>query len=113
MANPDPSPESRFKPGQSGNPGGLTKEQIEQRRINRDVAMAIEQRLLAAQLKELEERPEQSLDHIRGDVLRMVHVAVERHDGKPTQQVDQTSSDGSAKLPHRILIVGPEDADSD
>lgn len=112
MANPDPSPENRFKPGQSGNPGGLTKEQIEQRKRNRDVAMAIEEKLLGAVAKDLTEREQAALDHVRSDVLRLIHAAIERHDGKPTQQVDQTSSDGSARLPARIILVGPEDADS-
>lgn len=113
MANPDPSPENRFKPGQSGNPGGLTKEQIEQRKRNRDTAMAIEEKLLGAVSKDLTENEVEALGHVRADVLRLIHAAIERHDGKPVAQIDQTSSDGSARLPHRILLVGPEDAGED
>lgn len=105
MANPNPSPETRWKPGTSGNPGGLTKEQIAQRKRNRDAAMAIEEKLLAAVTKDLTEREAQALEHVRADVLRLIHTAIERHDGKPTQQVDQTSSDGSASMPTRIVLV--------
>lgn len=109
MANEFPNPDQKWKPGVSANPGGLTKEQIELRRKNRDTAMAIEEKLLAAQMKALEEKPEEAIGHIRADALRLIHVAIERHDGKPTQQVDTTSSDGSASLPTRIVLCGPED----
>lgn len=93
----------------SGNPGGLTTEQIEQRKRNRDTAMAIEEKLLGAVAKDLTDREAQALEHVRADVLRLIHVAIERNDGKPVAQIDNTSSDGSAKLPHRILLVGPDE----
>lgn len=105
MANEFPNPDQKWKPGTSGNPGGLTKAQIEQRKRNRDAAMAIEEKLLAAVTKDLTEREAQALEHVRADVLRLIHTAIERHDGKPTQQVDQTSSDGSASMPTRIVLV--------
>ena len=95
MANENPSPETRFKPGQSGNPGGLTKEQIEKRRANRDKAFAIEEKLLAAIESDLTENEANALQHVRSDVLRLIHTAIERYDGKPQQHIDNTSSDGS------------------
>lgn len=95
MANENPSPETRFKPGKSGNPGGLTAEQIEKRRANRDKAFAIEEKLLAAIESDLTENEANALQHVRSDVLRLIHTAIERYDGKPTQQVDTVSSDGS------------------
>ena len=112
LANPNPTPppeEYRWKPGVSANPGGLTKEQIAQRKRNRDTAMAIEEKLLGAVAKDLTEREAQALDHVRGDVLRLIHAAIERHDGKPRQEVDNLSSDGSAVLPSRIILTGPTD----
>lgn len=105
MANEFPNPDQKWKPGTSGNPGGLTREQIAQRKRNRDAAMAIEEKLLAAVTKDLTERETKALEHVRADVLRLIHTAIERHDGKPTQQVDQTSSDGSASMPTRIVLV--------
>lgn len=93
--NPNPSPETRWKPGQTGNPGGMTKEQAEKRKANRDKAFAIEEKLLAALEQELTENEAAALEHIRADVLRLIHTAIERVDGKPKQQIDNTSSDGS------------------
>ncbi|MCP3653598.1 MAG: hypothetical protein GY766_01685 [Herbaspirillum sp.] len=95
MSNDNPSPATRFKPGFSGNPGGLNSEQIAKRKANRDKAFAIEERLLAAVEKDLTENEAAALDHVRGDVLRLIHTAIERYDGKPQQHVDNTSSDGS------------------
>ena len=106
--NAKPPEHTKWKPGQSGNPGGLTREQIEQRKRNRDTAMAIEEKLLAAVAIDLTERETQALEHVRADVLRLIHTAIERHDGKPTQPVDNTSSDGSARLPTRIVLCGPD-----
>ena len=112
MANPNPNPppeEYRWKPGVSANPGGLTAEQIAQRKRNRDTAMAIEEKLLGAVAKDLTERETQALEHVRADVLRLIHAAIERHDGKPRQEVDNLSSDWSAVLPSRIILTGPTD----
>lgn len=95
QGNPNPSPETRFKPGQSGNPGGLTAEQIEKRKANRDKAFAIEEKLLAAIEADLTENETNVLQHVRSDVLRLIHTAIERFDGKPQQRIDNTSSDGS------------------
>ena len=109
MANEFPNPDQKWKPGVSPNPGGLTRDQIAQRKRNRDTAMAIEEKLLGAVAKDLTERETQALDHVRGDVLRLIHAAIERHDGKPRQEVDNLSSDGSAVLPSRIILTGPEE----
>lgn len=93
--NPNTSGLTPFKPGQSGNPGGLTAEQIEKRRANRDKAFAIEEKLLAAIEVDLTQNEADALQHVRGDVLRLIHTAIERYDGKPQQHIDNTSSDGS------------------
>lgn len=93
--NPNTSGLTPFKPGQSGNPGGLTSEQIEKRKANRDKAFAIEEKLLAAVEQDLTDNEAQALAHVRSDVLRLIHTAIERYDGKPQQHIDSTSSDGS------------------
>lgn len=90
-----PPRDHQFKPGTSGNAGGLTAEQIEKRKANRDKAFAIEEKLLAAIEQDLTENEADALNHVRSDVLRLIHTAIERYDGKPTQQVDSVSSDGS------------------
>ena len=109
MAKEFPNRDQQWKPGVSPNPGGLSKEQIEQRKRNRDTAMAIEEKLLGAVTKDLTDNEAKALEHVRGDVLRLIHAAIERHDGKPVAQIDNTSSDGSAVLPSRIILTGPEE----
>lgn len=99
-----PNPSTQFKPGQSGNPGGMTPEQAEKRRANRDAAFDIETKLLAALAKDMTKNEAAILDHVRADVLRLIHTAIERVDGKPTQPQEITSPDGSAG-PSVIRIV--------
>jgi hypothetical protein len=110
MANPNPSPETRFTPGQSGNPGGFTAEQVEKRKANRDRAFALEEKMLSALERDMTQNEAAILQHIRADVLRLIHTAIERVDGKPQQRVDATSSDGSMSPPSvvQIVPVGPE-----
>ena len=113
MANPNPHPEARWKPGQSGNPGGVTIEQMKKRKANRDAAFALEERMLAALKKDMDERECAALEHIKADVLRLIHTAIEREDGKAVARVDNTSSDGSFTVPSKIVLTGPDDDSAD
>ena len=112
MANPNPHPEARWKPGQSGNPGGVTSEQMQKRKANRDAAFALEERMLAALKKDMDEREAAALEHIKADVLRLIHTAIEREDGKAVARVDNTSSDGSMSMPTRVEIVAVASRDA-
>lgn len=105
MANPNPSPETRFAPGVSGNPGGFTPEQVAKRQANRDRAFALEEKMLGALEKDMTENESAILAHIRADVLRLIHTAIERVDGKPKQSVDVSSEDGSMTPPTTIQLV--------
>jgi hypothetical protein len=100
-----PPKDAQWEPGQSGNPGGLTSEQAAKRKANRDKAFAIEERMLAALEKDMTEDEARILGHIKSDVLRLIHTAIEREDGKPQQRVDNTSSDGSASQPSTVRLV--------
>jgi hypothetical protein len=111
MANHNPSPATRFEPGQSGNPGGFTADQAEKRKANRDRAFALEERLLAALEKDMTDNETAILQHIRADVLRLIHTAIERVDGKPQSRVDLTSEDGTMSPPSVVQIV-PVSTDS-
>ena len=113
MANPNPHPEGRWKPGQSGNPGGMNAESAAKRKANRDAAFALEERMLAALKKDMDEREAAALEHIRADVLRLIHTAIEREDGKAVARVDNTSSDGSFTVPSKIVLTGPDDDSAD
>lgn len=92
--NPKPSPATQFKKGQSGNPGGKSKEQVAIERRNADAAMRIRQRLLAAteaKLKGLTD--DQALEFIENAMLKMLKDAEDRGLGAPVQDIK--SSDGS------------------
>lgn len=105
QGNPNPSPETRFEPGQSGNPGGLTKEQAEKRKANRDKAFALEERMLVALEKDMTEDESRILGHIRADVLRLIHTAIEREDGKPVARNEISDPTGSLSPPSVVQIV--------
>ena len=113
MANPNPHPEGRWKPGQSGNRGGMSAESAAKRKANRDAAFALEERMLAALKKDMDERECAALEHIKADVLRLIHTAIEREDGKAVARVDNTSSDGSFTVPSKIVLTGPDDDSAD
>ena len=106
--NVDPEKDTRFKPGVSGNPGGMDAQQAAKRKANRDAAFALEERMLAALKKDMDEREAAALEHIKADVLRLIHTAIEREDGKAVARVDNTSSDGSMSMPTRVEIVAVE-----
>ena len=113
MANPNPYPEARWKPGQSGTPGGVRSGQMQKRKANRDAAFALEERMLAALKKDMDANEARILEHIRADVLRLIHTAIEREDGKAVARVDNTSSDGSFTVPSKIVLTGPDDDSAD
>ena len=111
MANPNPSPETRWKPGQSGNRGGMSAESAAKRKANRDAAFALEERLLAALKKDMDERESSIVDHIRADVLKLIHTAIEREDGKAVARTEMTSPDGSFG-PSKVEIVAVASRDT-
>ncbi len=102
-----------FKPGDIGNPKGKTKEhrQAEVRaaelaaKVQLDLVQALSNTLDAA------DGDEDKLAAIKADVLKLLKDAQDRAYGSPTQQVDNTSSDGTM-APAVIRIVAapmPED----
>lgn len=93
--NVDPEKDTRFKPGVSGNPGGMDAQQAAKRKANRDAAFALEERMLAALKKDMDANEARILEHIKADVLKLIHTAIEREDGKPKARVDLTSEDGT------------------
>lgn len=111
MANPDPNYTTRWQKGESANPGGLTKEQARKRRANRDAAFALEEKMLAKLTKDFSEDEERILGHIRADVLKLIHTAIEREDGKAVARQEMTSPDGSMG-PTRVEIVAVNSDDS-
>lgn len=96
--NPNPPPkETRFKPGQSGNPGGKTSAQRKAEVEAAEKAAQIRDHLLGAILRDMQINPETEklLVHLKTETLRLVQDTLDRAYGKPAQAVDHTSSDGS------------------
>jgi hypothetical protein len=94
MANKNPSPRTRFKKGQTGNPGGKTAEQVAIERRNADAAMRIRERLLAAAEAKLSGATDDAaLEFIEAAMLKLLKDAEDRGLGAPVQ--DLRSSDGT------------------
>jgi hypothetical protein len=94
----------------SGNPGGKTSEQRRAEIRMAEAAAKVQADLVDALARVIDKASgdEQKLEHIRSDVLRLLADSMDRGFGKPTQKVDQTSSDGSAVMPSRIVLVAPD-----
>lgn len=110
MANPNPSPATRIKPGQVFNPGGKTSEHRKAEIRAAELAAKVRLDLVEALAKTLNDagKDTDKLEAIRADVLRLLKDSEDRAFGTASQHVDQTSSDGSARLPSRIVLCGPE-----
>jgi len=114
MTNKNPSPENQFKKGASGNPGGKTSEQKRLELSNAEKALAIREKMLEALgglLSNME--PEQILERMDPNALKMLKDAEDRGLGAPVQPI--TSPDGSLR-PSVIELVGvpiPDDQSTD
>jgi len=95
-----------FQPGQSGNPGGLNSETHRLIKDSAEKAARLQNMLLEGVLAKLEqmELPEDREAILRADVNKIIGDALDRHLGKATQPIDNTSSDGS-QAPSVIRIV--------
>ena len=116
MANPNPNPppeEHRWKPGVSGNPGGKSSEhrkaEIEAAEIAAKARLGLVRAF--ANLVDGVATDEERQALIDANALKLLKDSEDRGFGAPTQQIDNTSSDGSARLPSRIVLCGPEEAD--
>lgn len=108
MANPNPRTENlkKFKPGQSGNPGGKTAAQRQLEVENAELAAAAKNRFLRALTAKLAEQSTEEV--IAGfdpaDLLRLIKDAEDRAHGTPKQSIDNTSSDGTMTPPREIVL---------
>lgn len=95
MANPNPSPETRFQAGQSGNPGGKT---IEHKRMEMEAA-EIAAKLRHAALSSMQEKLKagtDALELINGDALRLFKDSEDRAHGTPKASLEASGPDGGA-----------------
>ena len=100
-----PNPSTQFKPGQSGNPGGINSETHRLIKDSAEKAARLQNLLIEGVLQKVEQAsPEEREAILRADVNKIISDALDRHMGKAVQQVDNTSSDGSL-APSVIRIV--------
>ena len=80
----------KFKPGQSGNPGGISSERKRLLNASAEIAARIMHRQLEALEGMFAEHPEKEriVEMINADVHRLVKDAIDRAEGTPKQSVD-------------------------
>ena len=107
--NKDPSHETRFKPGVSGNPSGRSSEEL----VAMNEAAKISANLRLAALSCLQgkvDAGEDLLEYLDANILNLFKQSEDRAHGTPKQYVDSTSSDGSM-TPTKIIreLVTPKE----
>lgn len=97
---------TRFgQPG--GNPQGMNRETQEKRRANAIKATTIREKLLDAVLARMVGKSDDQIADMVDQALNtMLKDTENRGFGMPTQQIDNTSSDGSMSAPAKIIING-------
>ncbi len=96
MANPNPSPETRFKDGNAG--GGKTSEQKRLEYEAAEMAAKARHRLLSVITEKLAKVPEgEDIDlkeFLSSDTLRLFKDSEDRAHGTPKQSVEATGAEG-------------------
>ena len=115
MANPNPSPETRFKPGNNANPGGKS---AELKALEAEAALMsakIRHAALSAmteKLQKLMESPDElakaAVDMITSDTLRLFKDSEDRAHGTPKQTI-AGDSDNPLQVT-MIKLVAPDDS---
>ena len=103
MANPNPSPATRFKPGQTPNPLGKTSAQRKLEVEAGEMAARLRHMMLSRMMETVETN-NAALDFITADHLRLLKDSEDRAHGTPKQSIDNTSSDGTMS-PTRIELI--------
>ncbi len=109
--NPNPSPETRFKPGDSGNPVGKTSAQRQAELANAERATRIRGRMLEALENELDKLDREAdgevktaaIAAIKADILKLLKDTEDRGLGTPKQSI-QHGSDPDNPMPTVIRI---------
>jgi hypothetical protein len=109
MANPNPSPETRFQPGNNANPGGKTKEQKRIELEAAEMAAKLRHAMLSAMTEKLAAGvPADEL--LTGDALRLMKDSEDRAHGTPKATTEIGGFDGGEiKSSLTVRIVGADD----
>ncbi len=105
--NPNPSPETRFKPGQSGNPGGKTSAHVEAERKSAEIAAFLREKMLSS-MQEKVNSGEDVLDLMDANALKLFKDSEDRAYGTPKSTAEIGGLDGGAVLTEvRHVVVDP------
>lgn len=102
--NPNPSPETRFLPGQSGNPGGKTAAQRKAEVEAAEMAAKLRHLMLTRMVELVESGAPPETVLLSPEALRLFKDSEDRAHGTPKQSIDNTSSDGSMTPPREIVL---------
>lgn len=102
MANPNPSPETRFQPGQSGNPGGKTSEHREAEVKAAEISAKLRLAMLS-RMQELLDSGSDAVELMTSDALRLFKDSEDRAHGAPKQS-SELSGPGGEPLPAAITL---------
>ena len=98
MANPNPSPATRFGPGNKANPSGKSSELQRLEREAAEMAARLRHKMLSG-LTEKAEWGENAADLLTSDVLRLLKDSEDRAHGTPRQSVAVDAIvDGSVRI---------------
>lgn len=109
--NPNPSPETRFKPGDewAGNGKGKTSaHRLAEVRAAENAAV-IRDKALSEMLEKIAAGEITALEAINSDNLRLFKDSEDRAHGTPKQSVDHTNSDGTLQPTTIVIKAGKRD----
>ena len=106
MANPAPSPDTRFKSGQSGNPGGKTAEHVRLERESAEMSAKLRHAMLSSMQEKLEGGGD-AVDMMTGDALRLFKDSEDRAHGTPKATTELTGADGGPVAVVRYEVIDP------
>ena len=111
--NPNPSPETRFKPGQSGNPSGKSTEVQLAEQEAAKISAQLRLKALSC-LQEKIDNGEMSADEvIEAATLKLFKDSEDRAHGTPKQSMDVESPDGSMTPVFRTIYESKPDKDAE
>lgn len=112
MANPNPSPETRFKPGNSG--GGKTAEQKRLEYEAAEMAAAARHKLLSVITERMGEEGEDVLAFLKADVLKLFKDSEDRAHGTPKASTELTGDPEKPVIKEIVTrVVHPSGHSSD
>jgi hypothetical protein len=107
MGNPNPSPETRFKPGQSGNPSGKSTEQALRDIATADMASRFRHALLSSVQDKIDSGVD-PLELLNADLRAAIRDSEDRAHGTPKAVTEIGGTNTPIKLAIQRTIVDPQ-----